>query len=570
MESTNLQQGEPSRGTQSPSSRAVRLLIVSAIGALGFTCGGGLVVYLNVKHMVEVRAWIDHSQSVLNNLQTASQRLERVGYMMQLHQSKRDFDELRSAQSTAAAMEVSGLNLEHLVQDNPSQSQHASTLLIAIRELSTALDANKDTIIIPEREIRNGRTAISLLQEEERRLSKQRSDEEQKSILKSILLGGAFLGCSLLVILILFGFQIRDAIRRRFFEQRLSAANDHLEQTIGELKSRGEEASLLRTARDELQLCVTSAQAQSCCTRYLQALVPGSSGATVILNNSKTMLEISATWGETAALADGFGIEACCSLRTGRPRWRRPDDSEIHCSHFVGIPPERYLCVPLVAQGDTLGFAYLSFPTVEIADAARSRVLMLYEIVELASMAIAALQLKLKLENQSIRDSLTGLFNRRFMEVALERELHRASRRGVSVALLMLDVDHFKDFNDTFGHEAGDVVLREVGDCFLQSVRSEDIVCRYGGEEFVIILPEISEIHAAERAEKIRAQVNKLRVQHKGKPLGPVSISVGLAIYPSPANSPDELLRLADLALYEAKRGGRNKVQIALEAAIEA
>jgi len=551
------------RGTQLATGRAIRLLVVSAIGAFGFTCGGGLLVYANIKHMVEVHDWMDHSQSILNNLQTASQRLDRINYMMQLHQSKGAFDDLRSAQSASAAMEVGGLNLAHLVQDNPSQSRHAESLLVAVRKLSTELDAIKDSNSIPEREIREGRSAISVLQEEERNLAKQRAEEEQKSLLRSFLWGGAFLGCSLVGILILFGLQIRDAIRKRLFEQRLHAANEYLEQTIGELKARGEESSLLRSARDELQLCVTSIQAQSCCTRYLQALVPGSNGASIILNNSKTMLEVTTTWGETTVLADGFGMEACCGLRTGRPRWRRPGDSEIHCSHFVETPPENYLCIPLVAQGDTLGFMYLSFPTLAIADFAQGRVLMIYEVVELASMAIAALQLKLKLENQSIRDSLTGLFNRRFMEAALERELHRAARSGASLALLMLDVDHFKDFNDAFGHEAGDVVLREVSDCFLQSVRSEDIVCRYGGEEFLIIFPDISASDAAERAEKIRASVNKLRVQYKGKPLGPVSISVGLAVYPSPASNSDELLRLADSALYDAKHGGRDQVQTA-------
>jgi diguanylate cyclase (GGDEF)-like protein len=200
----------------------------------------------------------------------------------------------------------------------------------------------------------------------------------------------------------------------------------------------------------------------------------------------------------------------------------------------------------------------------EIADFAYSRNSLIEEIVELASMSIAGLNLREKLENESIRDSLTGLFNRRFMEVALERELHRAQRRNATLAVLMLDVDRFKLLNDSFGHDAGDAVLREVTECLKQSVRTEDVVCRYGGEEFVIILPEIDESLALERANKIRAAVNSLNIQFKGQSMRKISISVGLAMYPDHANSSDDLIRLADAALYEAKHAGRNQVQLAV------
>jgi len=185
-------------------------------------------------------------------------------------------------------------------------------------------------------------------------------------------------------------------------------------------------------------------------------------------------------------------------------------------------------------------------------------------------MAIAGLNLRVKLENQSIQDGLTRLFNRNFMEIALERELHRATRRAAPLAVLMMDIDHFKAFNDTFGHEAGDVVLREVADCFRQAVRSEDVVCRYGGEEFVIIIPEANAEIAAERAEVIRHAVGKLRVHFKGEPLRQISLSIGIAIYPSAARDVADLIRVADQALYEAKRAGRDRVKVAVPIATEA
>ena len=224
--------------------------------------------------------------------------------------------------------------------------------------------------------------------------------------------------------------------------------------------------------------------------------------------------------------------------------------------------------MPLAAQGDTLGFVYLSCPTTEIADLASGRMALVHEMVELASMTIAGLNLRVKLESQSIRDGLTSLFNRHFMEIALERELHRASRKRVTLALLMLDVDHFKSFNDTYGHEAGDVVLRAVGECLQQSVRSEDVVCRYGGEEFVIILPEISEAVALERANSIRRNVSSLHLKFKGEMLRPISMSIGLVMYPTPARNGADLLRMADRALYNAKRGGRDQTDVATESGL--
>jgi len=545
--------------------RVVPLLILTALGAVVFTCTVAVVEFENNQHMADVRAWLEHSHNVLNVLQTQGQRLDRVGSSMQLYKLSGDDRYLGNAQTAAAAMRVSVENLETLVRDNPSQSQNAKDLDAHVDTLTRVLENAKGSREIPEREIRGIRSALSVIQNEERSILKQRDEDTQKALTRSLFLGLVFLGLSLVVVVTLFIFLIRDALRRRAFEQQVSISNDNLEKTVEKLKRRSEDSGFFKSARDELQLCVTSLEAQECTGRHLQLLLPGSRGATVILNNSRTLMEILSTWGEPTSLSDGCALDTCCGLRTGRARWRKPGESEIHCGHFAGLPPENYLCIPLAAQGETLGFTYLEFPSEEVAQWACDRLVLIEEMVDLASMTIAALNLRAKLESQSIRDVLTGLFNRRFMEVALERELHRATRRGSSLAVLLLDVDHFKTFNDTFGHEAGDVVLREVGSCFLQAVRTEDIVCRYGGEEFVIILPEITVEMAFVRAEAIREQISRLRVQLKGQPLGHISLSIGLAMYPQPATNMTELLRMADHALYDAKRAGRNRTIIAAE-----
>jgi diguanylate cyclase (GGDEF)-like protein len=537
-----------------------------ALVVIGFTVTGGILVYRSTQHLVETRNWVDHSNSVLTLLQTEYSRTDRVSYGMQLYEATKNPTYLRLAQNAALLMRTGVFSLETLVRDNSSQSRHARELDSKIQDLDHALNSIKEPTAVPEHEILDCRKAISVLQEEERGLLDQRTSESQVGKNRSLLSGVGFIAFSLLVTVLLFGFLLREALRRSVYEKQISVSNHKLEGFVEELQQRGNEAALLKEARDELQLCVTSQEAQECTARHLEELVPGSSGATILINNSRSMLEVAATWNDPASLADTFDMDTCCGLRVGKPRWRRVGQSELHCTHFVGVPPENYVCIPLAAQGDTLGFVYLSCPTQEIVHLADIRMPLVQELVELASMAIAALNLRAKLENQSIRDGLTSLFNRHFMEIALDRELHRASRRHLPLAVLMLDVDHFKSFNDTYGHEAGDIVLRSVADCLQHSVRNEDIVCRYGGEEFVIILPEISKELALVRATAIRRNISNLHMQFKGETLRPITISIGLATYPVPARSAADLLRMADRALYEAKRAGRDRTCIADEA----
>ena len=168
------------------------------------------------------------------------------------------------------------------------------------------------------------------------------------------------------------------------------------------------------------------------------------------------------------------------------------------------------------------------------------------------------------LREQSIRDPLTGLYNRRYLEESLQRELLRATRmnrRRAGLAVLMIDVDHFKRFNDEHGHEAGDIVLGAIGTRLRRVVRASDIASRFGGEEFVVVLPEVTPARALVRAEQIRAAVEACRLSHHGAPLPAVTVSLGVAMYPQHGDSVESLLRAADYALYGAKRDGRNQVR---------
>jgi diguanylate cyclase (GGDEF)-like protein/PAS domain S-box-containing protein len=161
---------------------------------------------------------------------------------------------------------------------------------------------------------------------------------------------------------------------------------------------------------------------------------------------------------------------------------------------------------------------------------------------------------------QSVRDHLTGLFNRRYMEETLERELLRCSRKHISLGIIMLDVDDFKQFNDTYGHAVGDVILRELGSLLTQYVRGEDVACRYGGDEFLIILPDVSQEITRERAELLCEHARNINVQIDGQSVETITLSLGVVVFPKDGSTNDIILQAADRALYRAKNEGRNRV----------
>jgi diguanylate cyclase (GGDEF)-like protein len=178
-------------------------------------------------------------------------------------------------------------------------------------------------------------------------------------------------------------------------------------------------------------------------------------------------------------------------------------------------------------------------------------------------LALAKLKLQENLQHLSVRDPLTGLFNRRYMEESLARELRRAERQGKLLGIIMVDIDHFKRFNDTLGHDAGDALLRELGAFLQRGIRAGDIACRYGGEEFTIVLQDASQETTRQRAEEIREAAKQLRVHHGQRVLDSVTLSLGVATFPQNGTSRDILMQSADIALYRAKQEGRDRVCVA-------
>jgi len=224
----------------------------------------------------------------------------------------------------------------------------------------------------------------------------------------------------------------------------------------------------------------------------------------------------------------------------------------------------------MVARGDTLGILHVQYDrsasaggTEAFETLQQSQKRLAMAVAGQVGLSLGSLRMWETLRDQSIRDPLTGLFNRRFLQESLEREWQRAKRKNLPLSVVILDLDRFKRFNDVFGHDAGDAILRSMAELFRKHYRREDVVCRYGGEEFAIILPESSARDAAKRSEELRLAAKKLQVLHKGKPLDAVTLSIGVAAYPEHASTVEELLRIADACLYKSKSAGRNRVTTA-------
>jgi diguanylate cyclase (GGDEF)-like protein len=189
---------------------------------------------------------------------------------------------------------------------------------------------------------------------------------------------------------------------------------------------------------------------------------------------------------------------------------------------------------------------------------------------EQISLAIANVKLRDQLRDQSIRDVLTGLFNRRYMLETCRREFSRAVRAGESISILSIDVDHFKKYNDNHGHDAGDMVLRAVGNCLENLFRNEDVPCRFGGEEFVVIMPGADAADALHRAEQLRSKIEDIVVRYLEKNLPRITVSIGVAVFPEAGDNPQTVLKAADQALYRAKEKGRNRVELSGAAVMDA
>lgn len=339
------------------------------------------------------------------------------------------------------------------------------------------------------------------------------------------------------------------------------------EQLHAAMSALTRESSLLSELAELLQSCLSATEAHKLIVEQAKVLFPGSSGAVCVTASSRDLVESVAVWGEPAFQERFFPPGDCWALRRGRMHQLSQDNPVLRCAHIGPATPKYAVCVPMMAHGEGLGMLYLDSGKAETVEGfsfakgfGDSQLRLARMFAENIALALANLNLREVLRAQSIRDSLTGLFNRRYMEESLERELRRAVRKQGYVGVMMVDVDHFKRFNDSFGHDAGDALLRELAKIFKSHFRGEDIVCRYGGEEFTIIMPDANLESTFERGEQLRKAASNAVAEYRGRPLDRVTLSIGVAAHPDKGSTVDSLLRAADSALYRAKEQGRDQV----------
>ena len=343
-------------------------------------------------------------------------------------------------------------------------------------------------------------------------------------------------------------------------EERLRLANLELSRNAEVLRERGEVIELLGGMAHRMQAARTDEELAAIIRVFVPRVLPDIPGVLYAHNNSRNLLVPIAAWGGLEVEAVGFPPDQCWALRRGQSHFVIEPGSDIVCAHAVDVT-DHYHCEPLLAGGEVIGVLYLR-GVVEAENRFRLTVL-----TENIASALVNHRLQRGLREQTIRDPLTGLFNRRYMEETLALEIARVLRSGGPLSLVMCDVDHFKRFNDEFGHDAGDAVLQAVAAEMRSRFRDGDVICRFGGEEFTIIAPGSTADVLARRVEVVRQAISELTVHQGGRTLGAITMSFGIASWEAHMERDGStLITAADASLYQAKREGRNRVAVDLRA----
>ena len=319
---------------------------------------------------------------------------------------------------------------------------------------------------------------------------------------------------------------------------------------------------LLSRMTQRLQGCDSTAELVEVARRFAPEIAPGFAGKLYIHDVRRNLLRQACDWLTPQGSEPEFTPSACWALRRGQTHRPTGDMIDIPCEHLGAQVAIATICIPLSAQGETIGMLYFEQPdglTAEQIDRTGTYLEMLAENIGLA---LANLRLRDALREMAMVDALTGLANRRRFDAAIAEQITLSQRSKAPVACLMVDIDHFKRFNDTHGHDAGDAVLRAVGGVLDEALREDGCAFRLGGEEFVLLMPGFTLEQAVVRARQVQAQIQNLRVEHRRQELGAITASFGLAAYPEHGKM-ETLVQTADAALLRAKAQGRDQIVIA-------
>lgn len=347
----------------------------------------------------------------------------------------------------------------------------------------------------------------------------------------------------------------------RFRMNQMRQRNDKERQILDDQLRLAREVQLLGELNEWLQSSRSLKELFDMVSRFMTHILPSAEGSVYVYSNSRDVLDGCASWNG-GSHKEHIHPEECWGLRRGRTYEYGASEIDFVCEHAEPHDGRDYFCFPILAHGETVGLMHLRAAT-EDCEAFRKSKKLAQMCAEQISMAIANVRMRDQLHDQSVRDPLTGLFNRRHMTETLRKGISTSQNSGAPLSLIAVDVDHFKKFNDNHGHDAGDMVLRAVGAVLEQACDGEEVACRMGGEEFTLLLPGVMQEDVMTKAEHLRQAVEAITVRYGEKALPRITISLGVAHYPAHGTMPQDLMRASDDALYDAKAKGRNQVCIA-------
>jgi diguanylate cyclase (GGDEF)-like protein len=340
-------------------------------------------------------------------------------------------------------------------------------------------------------------------------------------------------------------------------EEELAQANNKLEMNKHRLDVSNKKRALLTEFSETLITCKNQDEMLIVILSYVSKILDFSKGILYLFDLSHKYLEKTTSWGNPNKYEQIIIPEECWAIRRGFLHETNLSAPAIPCSHIKNPKQDfSYICAPVSAQNEIFGSLYIEIENYDDALLIEYH-LLINMVSKTIALAIANINLRNLLRDQSIRDALTGLYNRRFLDEFLIKQIGYAKRQKNNLAIIMFDLDNFKKINDTYGHEAGDIILEKLGHLMTSITRAEDAVCRYGGEEFICILQNCSLVLAKKRAEEFRQKIQQMT---PGALLPSVTISLGISAYPTDGQSPNELIEKADKALYESKKTGKNKI----------
>lgn len=546
-----------------------------ALGAALLVGMVGIVSYRSIGTLLRAHEWEVHTQVVLTGLERESRFLREAESARRGFVLTSDPGRAEEFRQSADGVRRILVELRQLTSDNRRQKSRLADLTPLVehrlRVLSESVERHHGGGFEPGSQAAATQEGVALdipiwrllddMTQEERALLEERrakANRDAATSERTVVLSTAL---ALLALASAGRLLLRIGRARREVKARL-------EETVAVLSKLTVEKTLLAELSEALISCVTLEEAYGAVIRAATRLFPGTPGDLLAVDPSQARLVRAVEWGRDGAsgVDSVFEPDDCWAVRRGKVSQARESEGGL-CAHIRRpTTRDRHACFPMMGPEGAIGVLHLELPMSDPAETVRAGT----DMAQVVTSALSNLRLREKLRVQSIRDPLTGLFNRRYMEESLTREIRRAERSSGQVGVIMMDVDHFKRTNDEHGHAAGDSVLRDLGALLRSHIRGSDLVCRYGGEEFTLILPEADLEETFVRAEAVRVAVAAAGTRLPNGALVTTTISQGIAAFPMHGLTPDDLLHAADGALYRAKQGGRNRVDRARVAAVEA